>query len=130
MSNQVVKNDYIVPGEYRLADEPIEINAGRETTKIRVANTGDRPIQVGSHFHFVEANRQLSFDRKETIGKRLNIPAGTAVRFEPGEEMEVELTEIGGNRCVYGISDLTNGSVDKKDEIMKRATELGFKGAE
>lgn len=130
MSSHSEKNSYIVPGEYRLAEEPIEINEGRKKTKIRVSNTGDRPIQVGSHFHFVEVNRQLSFNREETIGKRLNIPAGTAVRFEPGEEMEVELTELGGERCVYGISDLTNGSVDMKDEIMKKVRELGFKGAD
>ncbi|MCP2005167.1 UNVERIFIED_ORG: urease beta subunit [Buttiauxella agrestis ATCC 33320] len=129
MSTQVEKN-YIVPGEYRLAIDPIELNVGRNTAKIRVSNTGDRPIQVGSHFHFVEVNRQLSFDRMEAIGKRLNIPAGTAVRFEPGEEMEVELVELGGNRCVFGVSDLTNGSIDRKDEIIKRAKKLSFKGAE
>lgn len=128
MSNQAVKNEYIVPGEYRLAEGTIELNAGRKTIKIRVSNTGDRPIQVGSHIHFFEVNRQLSFDRKETIGMRLDIPAGTAARFEPGEEKEVELVEIGGNRCVYGIADLTNGSVDNKDEMIKRAKELGYKG--
>lgn len=130
MNNHGLKNNYIVPGEYRLAEGAIEINAGRKKTMIRVSNTGDRPIQVGSHIHFLEVNRQLSFDRKETIGKRLNIPAGTAVRFEPGQEIEVELTELGGNRCVYGIADLTNGSVDMKDEIIKKATELGYKGVE
>ncbi|MHC5226567.1 urease subunit beta [Ignatzschineria sp. LJL83] len=119
----------MVPGEYRLAKDPIELNAGRTTVRIRVANTGDRPIQVGSHIHFVEVNRQLSFDRRAGVGKRLNIPAGTAVRFEPGEEMEVELVELGGNRCVYGVSDLTNGSIDNVDEIIKRAEKLGFKGA-
>lgn len=129
MSNQAVKNDYIIPGEYRLAEDAIEINAGRKKTKIRVSNTGDRPIQVGSHIHFFEVNRQLSFERKETAGTRLNIPAGTAVRFEPGEEMEVELTQIGGNRCVYGIADLTNGSVDMKDEMIERAKNSGYKGA-
>lgn len=129
MSTQGEKN-YIVPGEYRLVKAPIELNAGRNTVKIRVSNTGDRPIQIGSHIHFVEINRQLSFDRKGSIGKRLNIPAGTAVRFEPGEEMEVELVELGGNRCVYGVGDLTNGSIDKTDEIVKRAKKLGFKGAE
>ncbi|WP_053368712.1 urease subunit beta [Bacillus sp. FJAT-27245] len=118
----------MVPGEYRLAEDAIEINAGRKKTTIRVSNTGDRPIQVGSHIHFFEVNRELSFDRKETIGKRLNIPAGTAVRFEPGEEMEVELTELGGNRCVYGIADLTNGSVDMKEESLRKAKELGYKG--
>lgn len=124
------KNNYIVPGEYRLAEGEIELNAGRETTTLRVANTGDRPVQVGSHIHFVEVNPFLSFDRKAAIGKRLNIPAGTAVRFEPGQELEVELVELGGNREVYGISDLTNGSVDKKDEIIKKAKDLSFKGAE
>lgn len=129
MSTQGEKN-YIVPGEYRLVKAPIELNAGRNTVKIRVSNAGDRPIQIGSHIHFVEINRQLSFDRKGSIGKRLNIPAGTAVRFEPGEEMEVELVELGGNRCVYGVGDLTNGSIDKTDEIVKRAKKLGFKGAE
>lgn len=129
MSDQAVKNDYIIPGEYRLAKGAIEINAGPRKTKIRVSNTGDRPVQVGSHIHFFEVNRQLSFERKETIGTRLNIPAGTAVRFEPGEEMEVELTQIRGNRCVYGIADLTNGSVDMKDEMIKRAKESGYKGA-
>lgn len=127
MSN---KTDYIVPGEYRVAEGEIEINAGREKTTIRVSNTGDRPIQVGSHIHFVEVNKELSFDRAVGIGKRLNIPSGTAARFEPGEEMEVELTEIGGNREVYGISDMTNGSVDNKAEILKRAKESGYKGAE
>lgn len=130
MSNQDKKNNYIVPGEYRLLEEDIEINAGCETTKIRVSNMGDRPVQVGSHMHFVEVNRELSFNRKETIGKRLNIPSGTAVRFEPGQEMEVELIEIGGDRNVYGISNLANGSVDLKDEIIKKAQKLSFKGAE
>lgn len=128
MNTQGEKN-YIIPGEYRLAKDPIELNAGRNTVRIRVANTGDRPIQVGSHIHFVEVNRQLSFDRRAGVGMRLNIPAGTAVRFEPGEEMEVELVELSGNRCVYGVSDLTNGSIDNVDEIIKRAEKLGFKGA-
>lgn len=123
-------NNYIVPGEYRLAEGDIELNAGRATTTLRVSNTGDRPVQVGSHIHFVEVNPQLLFDRKAAIGKRLNIAAGTAVRFEPGQEMEVELVELGGNREVYGISNLTNGSVDKKDEIIKNAKDLSFKGAE
>lgn len=130
MSNEGGKSSYIVPGEYRLAEGDIELNAGRTKMKLRVSNTGDRPIQVGSHIHFVETNRQLSFNREEAIGKRLNIPSGTAVRFEPGQEMEVELTELGGNREVYGISNLTNGSVDKKDGIMQKVRELNFKGAE
>lgn len=120
----------MIPGEYRLAEGEIELNAGRGTVTLRVSNTGDRPVQVGSHIHFVEANEFLSFDRKEAIGKRLNIPAGTAVRFEPGQEHEVELVELAGEREVYGISNLTNGSVDRKDEILQRAKELSFKGAE
>ncbi|WP_432362083.1 urease subunit beta [Sporosarcina sp. UB5] len=124
------KQEYIVPGEYRVAEGEIELNAGREKTTIRVANTGDRPIQVGSHIHFVEVNKELSFDREAAIGKRLNIASGTAARFEPGQEMEVELTELGGNRVVYGIADLTNGSVDNKEEILKRLKELGYKGVE
>lgn len=130
MSNQGDKKTYIIPGEYRLASGDIEINAGRKKTTMRVSNTGDRPIQVGSHIHFVETNRQLLFNREEAIGKRLDIPAGTAVRFEPGQEMEVELTEIGGNREVFGISNLTNGSVDQKKEIMSNVRDLKFKGAE
>ena len=120
----------MIPGEYRLAKGEIELNAGRETVTIRVSNTGDRPVQIGSHFHFVEVNDFLLFDRKLAIGKRLNIPAGTAVRFEPGQEHEVELVELAGNREVYGISNLTNGSVDRKDEILQRAKDLSFKGAE
>ena len=129
MSNE--KKDYVIPGEYRLAEGDIEINAGRDTVKVRVANTGDRPVQVGSHIHFVETNKQLSFDREAAIGKRLNIPAGTAARFEPGQELEVELVDLGGKREVYGISNLTNGSVDeKKDEILKKVKDLNFKGVE
>lgn len=124
------KKNYIIPGEYRLAEGDIELNAGRETITLRVANTGDRPVQVGSHIHFAEVNPFLDFDRRAAIGKRLNIAAGTAVRFEPGQEMEVELVELGGKREVYGISDLTNGSVDNKDEIIKKAKDLSFKGAE
>lgn len=120
----------MIPGEYRFAEGEIELNAGRETVTMRVSNTGDRPVQVGSHIHFVEANEFLLFDRKEAIGKRLNIPAGTAVRFEPGQEHEVELVELAGDREVYGISDITNGSVDRKDEIMQRLKELSYKGVE
>ena len=120
----------MIPGEYRLAEGEIELNAGRDTVKMRVSNTGDRPVQVGSHIHFVEVNDFLKFDRKEAIGKRLNIPAGTAVRFEPGQEHEVELVELAGERKVYGISNLTNGSVDRKDEILQKAKDLSYKGAE
>lgn len=99
------------PGEYLLADEPIIANAGRETLSLDVANTGDRPVQIGSHFHFYEVNTALLFDRPRTLGMRLNIPAGTAVRFEPGEERSVELVAFGGAGLVFGFNGLTNGPV-------------------
>ena len=118
------------PGEYRLKSEAIICNQGRKTTILKVANTGDRPIQVGSHFHFAEVNRNLLFERKKAIGMRLNIAAGTAVRFEPGEENEVELVEIAGNRNVFGLNSLTNGSVNRIEEIAKRIKSEGFKGVE
>ena len=88
---------------YLLADEPIEINAGRPTVTLSVWNTGDRAIQVGSHFHFFEANRALRFDRTAAFGMRLNIPAGTAVRFEPGQTRDVQLVALAGKRTVYGF---------------------------
>src|SRR5207249_11327926 len=88
----------MIPGEYLLKDEPIELNAGRETRRVEVRNRGDRPIQVGSHCHFFEVNRSLAFDREAAYGMRLNIPAGTAVRFEPGDTREVQLAAIGGHR--------------------------------
>ncbi len=91
----------------------IELNVGRPTLTIQVANTGDRPIQVGSHFHFYEVNSALNFERETTKGMRLNIPAGTAVRFEPGDEKEVELVAFAGSREVYGL----NGLIDGKLEI-------------
>jgi urease subunit beta len=91
------------PGEMFCEAGHIEINAGRETVKVIVANTGDRPIQVGSHYHFFETNRALRFTRDATRGFRLNIAAGTAVRFEPGQEREVELVAFGGDRIVYGF---------------------------
>ena len=98
-------------GHYLLAEEPIEINAGRPTVTLSVWNTGDRAIQVGSHFHFFEVNRALRFDREAAFGMRLNIPAGTAVRFEPGDRKDVELVAIGGTRRVHGLNGLMNGSV-------------------
>jgi urease subunit gamma/beta len=120
-----------VPGAYLLADEPIIANDGRETTAIYVRNTGDRPIQVGSHFHFFEVNKALAFDRRSAFGTRLNIPAGTAVRFEPGEEKQVELVALGGEHVVYGLNALTNGAVaGQEDAAVARATERGFGGAE
>ena len=93
----------MIPGEYQLSEDPIELNAGRATVTVTVANTGDRPIQVGSHYHFAETNPALSFDRAAARGFRLNVPAGTAIRFEPGQEREVELVALAGDRAVYGF---------------------------
>ena len=102
----------MIPGEYLLGDAPIEINQGRKTATIAVKNRGDRPVQVGSHCHFFEANRWLGFDRERAYGMRLNIAAGTAVRFEPGDEKEVELVALGGARRVVGLNSLVEGSLD------------------
>ena len=102
----------MLPGEYLLASDPIEINAGRPTRRLEVANTGDRPVQVGSHFHFLEVNRCLAFDRAAAYGMRLNIASGTAVRFEPGDTREVELVAIGGSREVIGLNRLVDGALD------------------
>ena len=101
----------MIPGEYFLKTEPIETNVGRATSRIAVTNRGDRPIQVGSHCHFFEVNRALAFDRQAAYGMRLNIPAGTAVRFEPGDTKEIDLVALGGTRTVYGINGLVNGSL-------------------
>lgn len=103
----------MIPGEYRLKQEPIICNAGKEPTKIAVINKGDRPVQVGSHFHFYETNRFLIFDREKAFGRRLNIPAGTAVRFEPGDQKLVELIPLSGERKVYGLNNLTNSELDR-----------------
>ena len=97
---------------YIIADEPVEINAGRPTRIVSVWNTGDRAIQVGSHFHFFEVNRALRFDREAAFGMRLDVPSGTAVRFEPGDRKDVPLVAIGGARRVRGLNDLTDGSLD------------------
>jgi len=102
----------VIPGEYFLQDGEIEINAGRPTVRLRVDNAGDRPIQVGSHAHFFEVNRALRFDRARAYGCRLNIPAGTAVRFEPGEGRDVELVALAGLRRVYGMNGLVGGALD------------------
>jgi urease subunit beta len=99
----------MIPGEYLLGEGDIVANAGRRTTELTVANTGDRPIQVGSHFHFFEVNRALKFDRAQAFGMRLNVPAGTAVRFEPGDEKRVTLVELAGARRVFGLNALTDG---------------------
>lgn len=103
----------MIPGELLIDEGEIEINAGRQTIKVSVANSGDRPIQVGSHYHFYETNSALQFDREATRGYRLNIPAGTAVRFEPGQEREVELVAYAGKREVYGFNAAVMGKLDK-----------------
>ena len=109
----------MIPGEYFLAPGQIELNAGRATRRLEVANTGDRPVQVGSHFHFFEVNRCLSFDRSAAYGMRLNVPSGTAVRFEPGDTREVELVAIGGSREVIGLNRLVEGRLD--DDAVRAA---------
>jgi len=120
----------MIPGEYFLEPDPIEINEGRETRRLTVSNRGDRPIQVGSHCHFFEVNRWLAFDRTLAYGMRLNIAAGTAVRFEPGDSREVELVALGGARMVQGLNGLTNGSLDDsavRARSLKLAASFGDK---
>ena len=104
----------MIPGEYLLASDPIEINAGRATRTIEVSNRGDRPVQIGSHCHFFEVNRWLAFDRAAAYGMRLNVPAGTAVRFEPGDTREVELVALGGTRNVFGLNQLVECPLDEE----------------
>ncbi|WP_435606370.1 urease subunit beta [Pseudomonas knackmussii] len=101
----------MIPGEYDIQPGEIELNAGRRTLALTVANSGDRPIQVGSHYHFFETNDALQFDRAAARGMRLNIPAGTAVRFEPGQSREVELVELAGARRVYGFAGRVMGDL-------------------
>jgi urease subunit beta len=120
----------MIPGEYILGTDPIQANQGLATITIVVVNTGDRPVQVGSHFHFFETNKQLAFDRVAAFGMRLNIPAGTAVRFEPGEEKSIELVSLGGNRNVIGFNSLANGSIDSehvRSEAVKKMQDSYFK---
>jgi urease subunit beta len=114
----------MIPGEYRVADGEIELNANRRTIEINVTNTGDRPIQVGSHFCFYEVNRALHFDRAAAFGLRLNIPAGTAVRFEPGEENPVTLVEIGGTKEVFGLNNLSQGEDSVNDNRLNEWSAL------
>tara|TARA_B100000925_G_scaffold241630_1_gene190920 strand:+ start:1476 stop:2147 length:672 start_codon:yes stop_codon:yes gene_type:complete len=125
------KVDGVSPGELDCEEGEIEINAGRRSITIKVVNTGDRPVQIGSHYHFFETNKALEFDRASAFGLRLDIPAGTAVRFEPGEAKEVILTEFGGTQELYGLNNLTNGQIssqDIKDHALERARARGFKG--
>jgi len=122
----------MIPGEWLLSDEPIEINAGRRTLTLRVHNTGDRPIQVGSHYHFFEANRALDFDRTKAFGMRLDVPAGNSIRFEPGDEKDVDLVEVGGMKRIFGFDDLVDGAATAERTVrqaMRRATEREYRGA-
>ncbi|ENP3038013.1 urease subunit beta [Salmonella enterica] len=143
MSNQTkmpAEFQNISLGGYVLDKEPVSFNEDKPETKVVVRNTGDRPIQVGSHFHFFEANRALEFDRTKAFGKRLNITATTAIRFEPGDEIEVSLIPFGGKRTLYGFNNLVDGwaesdSVAKterpeKNVAVQRAKNLGFKFSE
>ncbi len=119
----------MIPGEYILRPEPIELNAAQPRVRLRVDNFGDRPIQVGSHTHFFEVNRYLRFDRRQAYGRRLDIPAGTALRFEPGEGREVDLVPFGGRRIAFGMNALVNGPLDEHETtVLARASERGFTG--
>jgi urease beta subunit len=117
------------PVHYIVPDGEIELNAGRPRASVRVRNTGDRPVQVGSHYHFFEANRELDFDRRTAYGMRLDIPAGTAVRFEPGDERDVPLVAYGGARRAIGFAALVDGDLGDIEAAMKKAQAGGFLGA-
>jgi len=121
------------PGEWLLSEQPVEINAGRRTCKLKVRNTGDRPIQIGSHYHFFEVNRALDFDRPQAMGMHLNVPGGLAIRIEPGDEREVDLVEFGGKKRVVGFNNLVDGGLTAKwtiKQALERARTLEFKGME
>ena len=123
----------MIPGEWLLADAPIEINAGRRALRLSVRNTGDRPIQAGSHFHFFEVNRVLEFDRPATLGMRLDVPSGQSIRFEAGDERDVELVTFGGHGRVVGFNGLLDGGISSRDAVaraLRRAERLGFLGAD
>lgn len=118
----------MIPGERFLETGDVDLNAGRETRTLRVDNLGDRPVQVGSHTHFFEVNKELSFDRAEAYGFRLDVPAGTSLRFEPGEGKEVTLVAFGGARRVYGMNGLVMGDLDAaREAALGRAKAAGFK---
>ena len=121
----------MIPGEYILAQKDIECNVGKEVLSLTVVNTGDRPVQIGSHFHFFEVNKEVEFDRARAFGMRLNIPAGTAVRLEPGEEKKVELVVLGGKRRAVGFNNLVDGDTVGRgpllDAAMKKVEGQQFK---
>jgi urease subunit beta len=119
----------MIPGEYLLDGPDLELNAGRPTLVLTVNNTGDRPVQIGSHFHFFEVNRALLFDRAQAYGMRLDLPAGTAVRLEPGEVKQVRLIPLAGRRIVYGGNGLVSGALDDADthaRSLERLRAAGF----
>jgi urease beta subunit len=118
----------MIPGEWILADDPIEINAGKPSVCMTVRNTGDRAVQVGSHFHFFEVNRSLEFDRSETLGMRLDIPSGQSIRFEAGDERDVVLVEFGGFRRVVGFNNLMNGAVSSARAVTDALVRAGDRG--
>ena len=121
----------MIPGEYFLSEKPIIANVEKNTISLNVKNTGDRPIQVGSHAHFFEVNKALEFSRRKSYGFHLNIAAGTSIRFEPGDSKKIELTEFSGKRIVYGFSGLVNGPLsEKQNEAISKAKEQGFLGME
>jgi urease subunit gamma/beta len=129
---QKVDKAAVTPGEVITPDEKIELNVGRKKVTLKAVNTGDRPIQIGSHYHFFEANKALDFDRAASFGMHLDIPAGTAVRFEPGEAKEITLAEFGGTGEIFGLNSLTNGSTrnaERKEQALARARAGKFKGA-
>ena len=129
--NPIIGNGNLTPGEILTQEGEIELNVGKDTAQVMVTNTADRPIQVGSHYHFFEVNKALQFHRELAYGMRLDIPAGTAVRFEPGETKRVNLVEIGGTREGYGLNGLTEGKMDDpsiKTQAIKLMQENGFKG--
>ncbi len=119
----------MIPGEYLFDGPDIELNAGRNVVTVEVNNTGDRPVQIGAHYHFFEVNRALVFDREQAYGMRLDLPSGTSVRFEPGEVKKVNLIPYGGRREVYGFNALVSGRLDDpytRNESLKRCVEQGY----
>ena len=122
----------MIPGELVVKDEDVICNAGRKGAKVTVKNTGDRPIQVGSHYHFYEVNKALDFDRSQAFGMRLNIMSSAAVRFEPGEQKEVALVEFGGKKNIFGFNNLTDGNAANpaiRASAKSKAVAKGYKGS-